>query len=170
MEIQIRHTEPNDYTAIHRILSQPRAYAGTLQMPYPSVQSWRNRLENPPEGLYSLVACVEGEVVGQISLLTNPNRARRRHVGGIGMSVHDAWQGKGVGTALMAAAVDLADNWLDLLRLELTVYVDNEPAIRLYTKFGFEIEGTLRCYAFRAGEYVDAYSMARLRAAGPRGS
>jgi RimJ/RimL family protein N-acetyltransferase len=44
-----------------------------------------------------------------------------------------------VGTALMAALVDTADNWLDLKRLELTVYVDNEPATRLCQKFGFKV-------------------------------
>ena len=36
-------------------------------------------------------------------------------------------------------------------------------AIALYKKFGFEIEGTLRRYAMRNGEYVDSYSMARLK-------
>jgi len=42
------------------------------------------------------------------------------------------------------------------------VYVDNVPAISLYKKFGFETEGTLKKYAFRAGKYVDAYTMARI--------
>ena len=85
-----------------------------------------------------------------------------RHVGSIGMAVHDDWQGRGVGTALMEAALDLADNWLNLTRVELTVYVDNAPAIALYEKFGFEVEGTHRRFAFSDGEYVDGYSMARL--------
>jgi putative acetyltransferase len=48
-----------------------------------------------------------------------------RHVGSIGMAVRDDWQGKGVGTALMEAALDLADNWLNLTRIELRVYTDN---------------------------------------------
>ena len=162
MEIEIRHAEPADYDALHAILAQPRAYTGTLQMPYPSRESWRRRLENPAEGFYSLVACVEGGVVGQLGLQV-VNRPRRRHAGTIGMSVHDDWQGKGVGSALMAAAVNLADNWLNLLRLELHVYVDNEPALHLYQKFGFEIEGRLRLYAYRNGQYVDSYAMARIR-------
>jgi L-phenylalanine/L-methionine N-acetyltransferase len=39
----------------------------------------------------------------------------------------------------MQAAVDLADKWLNLTRLELEVYTDNAPAIRLYKKFGFTV-------------------------------
>ena len=45
----------------------------------------------------------------------------------------------------------------------LRVYADNAPAIALYEKFGFEIEGTHRRFAYRNGEYVDAHIMARLR-------
>jgi putative acetyltransferase len=78
------------------------------------------------------------------------------------MSVRDDWQGRGIGTALMAAAVDLSDNWLNYTRLELTVYTDNAAALALYRRFGFEIEGTLRNYAFRGGRFIDAYTMARL--------
>jgi putative acetyltransferase len=104
-----------------------------------------------------------------VGLHTFPNRPRRRHVGAIGMSVHEGWQGRGVGTALMRASVGLADDWLNLTRLELEVYTDNEPAIRLYERFGFEREGTLRQHAFRDGRYVDSYVMARLRAPGVGG-
>lgn len=81
------------------------------------------------------------------------------------MMVRDDWQDKGAGSALMRAAVDLADKWLNLSRLELEVYTDNEPAIRLYKKFGFVIEGKLVSYAYRDGQYVDTYAMARLRPA-----
>ena len=41
--------------------------------------------------------------------------------------------------------------------------IANAVGIALYKKFGFEIEGTHRHFAFREGEYVDAYSMARVR-------
>jgi putative acetyltransferase len=63
----------------------------------------------------------------------------------------------------MAAMIDLADNWLGIHRIELSVYTDNAPAVHLYEKFGFAIEGTARQFALRGGEYVDAYYMARLR-------
>lgn len=146
-----------------RSLQAQKQYGGRCNYRSPRLKQWRKRLAEPPEGYFSLVACVEREVVGQLGLHTFPNRPRRRHVGQIGMAVRDDWQGKGVGTALMQAAVDLADNWLNLTRLELEVYTDNASAIRLYKKFGFTVEGTLAQFAFRDGEYVDSYLMARLR-------
>jgi putative acetyltransferase len=164
--LHIRRAEPDDCSAIHEIYSCPKAFAGTLQLPYPSLEYWRQRLADSESGTYSLVAVVDDRVVGLLGLHTFPNRPRRRHAATIGMGVHDEWQGKGIGTALMHAGVDLADNWLNITRLELEVYTDNEPAIRLYERFGFEREGTLRQHAFRDGRYVDSYVMARLRSSG----
>lgn len=162
MEITIRHAEPDDAVALHRIFTAPRVVEGTLQLPWQSIESWRTRLAEPREGWYGLVACIEGDVIGSLGLdaITRP---RRRHVGELGMAVRDDWQGRGVGSALLRAAIDLADNWLNLTRLELTVYTDNAAAIALYTKFGFTVEGTHRAFAFRNGQYVDAHSMARVR-------
>jgi putative acetyltransferase len=163
MTILIRAAEPDDYEGIQQIFSGPKVIWGTLQLPFPSAEMWRKRIAEPSEGTVRLVACLEQGLVGQLDILTFPNRPRRRHVGQIGMSVRDEFQGKGVGTALLQAAVDLADEWLNLLRLELEVYSDHEPAVRLYKRFGFTIEGTLIRYAYRAGQYVDVYTMARFK-------
>jgi len=159
----IRRAEPEDYRSMHQIFAGPKAFRGTLQLPFPSAELWRKRLAEPPEGTFNLLACVEDEIIGHLGLHTFPNHPRRRHAGQIGMAVRDDWHGKGAGTALMGAAVDLADKWLNLTRLELDVYTDNEPAIRLYQKFGFVIEGTLVNYAYRDGQFVDTYTMARLK-------
>ena len=163
MEIEIRHAEPGDLEAIHQIYIQPKVVWGTQQLPYSPVERQRQRLSQPQDGSYTLVACVDGEVVGHLKLWTFPDSPRRKHVGSIGMSVHDEWQGKGVGTALMKAAVDFADRWLNLSRLALSVFVDNEAGIRLYQKFGFEIEGRMRRDVYRDGRYVDIYLMGRLK-------
>jgi putative acetyltransferase len=163
MNIVIRRTEPDDYLAMWRVFAGPEVVRGTLQLPFPSTEAWRKRLAEPGDGLFSLVAIVEDEVVGQIGVHTFPNSPRRRHVGQIFMAVRDDWQAKGIGTALMQAAIDVADNWLNLSRLELEVFTDNARAVRLYQRHGFEIEGTLMRYAFRDGHLVDVYAMARLR-------
>jgi putative acetyltransferase len=63
----------------------------------------------------------------------------------------------------MKAVVELADGWLNVTRLELTVYTDNARAVALYKKFGFVLEGTHKRYALRDGRYVDAHCMARIR-------
>jgi putative acetyltransferase len=162
-EITIRRAEPEDFAGLQRIHGQPRAIWGTLQLPYPSAQAWRKRLAEQTESVYGLVACADREIVGSLGLIANDRSPRRRHVGQLGMAVHDQWQGQGIGSALLRAAIELADRWLNLSRLELTVYTDNEAAIRLYKRFAFEIEGRLRKYAFRDGAYVDAFAMARIR-------
>ncbi|UCC14263.1 MAG: GNAT family N-acetyltransferase [Gammaproteobacteria bacterium] len=162
MKIDIRHAEPGDYEALREIHSQPKVVRGTMMLPFPSVESWKKRLAEKPTSLYCLVACVDDELVGTLSL-KHETHPRRRHAGYVGMSVHDLWQGRGIGSALMEAVIELADNWLSLSRLELNVYTDNDAAIHLYEKHGFEIEGTLRDYAFRDGGFVDSYAMARIR-------
>lgn len=161
-DITIRRADIADAEALTRIFECPRVIWGTSQLPYPSAQVWRKRLEVNDEH-FRYVACVEGEVVGYLGLHLDPNRPRRKHAGGIGLAVRDDWQGKGVGTALMQAIVEMVDKWLNLTRLELEVYVDNEPALHLYKKFGFEIEGRMKQHSYRDGAYVDAYYMARLR-------
>ena len=61
----------------------------------------------------------------------------------------------------MAAMCDYSDRWVGALRVELSVYTDNARAIGLYRKFGFEIEGTMRGYAMRDGQFTDTHAMAR---------
>ena len=162
--ITVRRATTQDAAAMARILGEPGVLANLMQMPYTSEEVWAARLaENAVPGHLDLplVAELGGEVVGSCGLHPVGPAARRRHVMTLGISVAGAAQGCGVGSALMAAMCDYADRWMGVLRLELTVYADNEVAIRLYRKFGFEVEGTHRGYAMRDGAYVDAVAMAR---------
>lgn len=160
--IIIRHSEDKDITGVKAIYESEIAYGGTLQLPFPSLDRWTSRLSNLPQGCYSLVAEYEGEIVGQLGLSVCDN-PRRRHVASFGMGVKETFQGKGVGGKLIQSALMLADKWLNVQRIELEVYTDNIAAMKLYQKHGFEIEGEAKNFAFRNGEFVDVYHMARLR-------
>jgi L-phenylalanine/L-methionine N-acetyltransferase len=161
--ITIRRAEPADFEQVWRIYIEPQAYAGTLQLPFPAKELWRKRLAEFPESDFMLVACVGDEIAGNAGLHA-VRQQRRAHAMNLGLAVREEYAGRGVGSALLEAIVGIADGWLPVTRLELTVYADNAPAIALYRKFGFEIEGTHKAYALRDGRYVDAHCMARIRA------
>ena len=77
------------------------------------------------------------------------------------MGVLQAWVGRGIGRSLLEALEGWAQS-KGLHRLELMVNYNNERAIRLYEKFGFEREGVKR-HALRVdGRYIDAFYMAKL--------
>ena len=162
-DVFIRAAEPSDIEAIHEIFMCPGVTANTLQLPWRSLEWRREFIGQLQRDGHFLVGVLDGRVVGNLGLHIEQG-PRRRDVGKFGMSVHDDYQNRGIGSALMEAMIELADDWLGLRRLELEVWSDNAAAIHLYEKFGFVIEGTGRQYARRAGELIDAYYMARLRA------
>ena len=143
------------------MMGQPDIYRNLMQLPMPSEELWRKRLEAHTEPDLHLVAELAGRVVGSAGLHPAP-QLRRRHAAMMGISVEPDAQGRGVGCALMQALCNYADGWAQLLRLELTVFTDNARAIRLYERFGFRAEGTHRAYALRDGVYADVLAMARL--------
>ncbi|MGL4766820.1 MAG: GNAT family N-acetyltransferase [Formosimonas sp.] len=160
---QIRRAEPEDYAGICAIYAQPAAQHNTMQLPWPSLAQWKERLSAHNANAYVWIAVHDDEIIGHAGLWLATESPRRRHVASLGVTVHDQWQGQGVGTALMNTLLNMADQWLNLHRLELTVYEDNAPAIALYQKLGFVIEGAHRDYAFRAGQFVNACAMGRVR-------
>ena len=159
-DILIRPVEPEDWPDVAEIFNQPGVIAGTLQTPFRSKAFQKKRLEENPPHRTHLGAEIGGKLVGTAALMRL--ELRRSHVGTVGMGVHDAYQGRGAGGALLAALLQMADRWLGLTRVELTVYADNARAIGLYEKFGFVREGLHRAFALRDGVFVDALAMARM--------
>ena len=102
----------------------------------------------------TLVALAAGEVVGHIFVIESGFG-----FGEIGMMVARDWRGRGVGSALVAAAIEWGrENGLH--KLTLSVFPHNEAAIRLYRKFGFAEEGRREKQIRRAnGEIWDLIEM-----------
>ena len=161
MEIIIRPTELKDIDGLCELYHQPQAQAQTLQLPLPSPTLWEKRISSKPDNVYSYVALIDNKVVGNIGFeqMTHP---RTRHVAHFGMGVHDDYHGRGIGSKLIETVIELADNWLNVRRIEIDAFVDNDAALSLYKKFGFVIEGEAIDSAFRHGEYVNTYFLARI--------
>lgn len=165
-ELTIRAFEPNDAEALARMMQQASIIAGTCRTPHESVAMNATRFLAADPQRRTLVATMDGRTIGSLSLYFEPT-GRRRHSASIGMMVDENFQGRGVGSALLDAAITLAERWMHVQRLELEVHVDNTRALGLYGSRGFTIEGVARAYTLRDGLLVDAFRMARIGTALP---
>ena len=104
------------------------------------------------------VADDDGVVVGRLSVARDQHPASR-HVADLGLMVAATHRRRGIGTALLHAAVDWAKH-AGVRKLELHVFPYNTGAIKLYEQFGFVEEGYRRGHYRRGDEYVDAILMA----------
>lgn len=102
----------------------------------------------------TLVAVGGGSIVGELRV--EPSRFG---FGELGMMVAADWRGRGVGSALVAAAIEWARTH-GLHKLSLSVFPHNDAAIALYRKFGFVEEGRRRRHFRRtSGEVWDLIDM-----------
>ncbi len=160
MSITIRATHPDDYPQISEIYAHESVISNTSQIPHREEAFWRQYRDKLGDGAVTLVALIDKRVVGHMSIVMDA-RPRRRHTAWFGIAVHIDYHSRGVGRALMTELLHQADNWLNITKLELGVFTDNERAIELYRRFGFKEEGRLVDDIFKDGAYVDTLLMAR---------
>lgn len=158
----IRSAEPDDAARISALIGQPGVFEGLLQTPDAANASRLEYHQKVEPHACRLVAVAGDEIVGSAGLHTMGPGLRRMHVRSLGIGVATAWQGRGVGRALLTRLLDWADNWAGVLRVELHVHADNERAMALYQSMGFVQEGHHKAYSLKNGRYVDTFSMARL--------
>jgi putative acetyltransferase len=163
--LKLRALRVSDVEQFHAMWQLPAVVNGNPHVPFQTLASSREYLEKLAAPEIAIAATVGDTLVGEAEF--TPFKGRRAHAASIGIGVHDAWHRRGIGSALMAELLDLADNWLGLRRLELHVFADNHAALALYRKFGFEIEAHQRGAVLRRGVLIDCYFMARLREAPP---
>jgi putative acetyltransferase len=167
MNFFIRPIDIGDGKGINKLRRMPGVFENILGIPSERVKRNEDFIINMDSNHHQFVAVTkdksgEDSIIGTAGLVVNANH-RTRHSGGIGIMIHKDYQNMGVGTALMQAIIDIADNWLMLIRVELSVFEDNERAIHLYEKFGFEKEGLKRFAGIRKGKYENEYLMARIK-------
>lgn len=162
MEIEIRPIRSSDAADISRLRRTPGVFENTLGLPSTRVEESEKYLSGLGNSDFLFAATVDGVFAGYAGLHVN-GHPRLSHSGSLGILVDVPYQGMGIGRRLMTQLLDIADNWLMLVRVELTVFTDNERAVALYKKMGFVEEGIKRYAAKRGGIYTDEYIMARYR-------
>lgn len=161
----IRPVRKEDAEGLNEMRRTPEVAYNMLAIPSERIQGTEDFIAGLGPNSHQFAAVTAGgreKAIGMVGLNVSAS-PRLRHSASLGIMVHQDYQNQGVGAALMRTALDLADNWLMLVRVELGVYTDNERAIHLYEKMGFEVEGTRRKAAIRNGTYVDELVMGRIR-------
>lgn len=166
MDFYIRPICIGDGKGINDLRRMPGVFENILGIPSERIKRNEDYIVSMDNNIHQFVAVTKDDsgkdiIIGTAGLSIFAN-SRLRHSASIGIMIHKDYQNKGVGSKLMEAIIDIADNWLMLIRVELSVFVDNEKAINLYKKYNFEVEGIKKKAAIRSGEYVDELMMARI--------
>lgn len=118
------------------------------------VERWLSNLQN----LLVLVGLYDDKIVGHAQVYKLPH-PRRKGKGDLVIYLHQDFHNVGLGTAMLAMLIELAKKE-GLHRIGLSVIADNKPAIRLYQKVGFKIEGVMKdSYFGEDGKYHDELEM-----------
>ncbi len=164
--LTIRGQRSDDLEQLFSLLNTDSVVLNSFELPYGTEDAFRDRYTNPPAGTHTLVAETglpsgRKRLIGVARLCTT-SRRRRFHSAELSLIVHPDYQQTPDEAALLRAALDLADNWLGLRRIEVVIFTDQTARLVLLEQHDFEREATMRRYAVRGGVYADAYLMARL--------
>ena len=164
MTFVVREAEPRDAAELKElgdaVAAEPEGWLATLN-------GWRSAADERrylravrryPDAAVFVAEAEDGRVVGRLSIARDQHPASR-HVADLGLMVDSAYRRRGIGRALLTAAVEWARG-SGVRKLELHVFPWNEAAIALYEDFGFVREGYRRNQYRRGDEYVDAILMA----------
>ena len=105
-----------------------------------------------------LLAMDGGEIAG-IGTIHSGNKIKSRHQGELGIVVAKKYHGLGIGKELMNNLIEFCRNNGVTTRIQLDTRCDNEVAVSVYEKLGFEIEGRLPNTTLIDGTYYDLYVM-----------
>jgi RimJ/RimL family protein N-acetyltransferase len=149
---------------MHKLTNEPDINLpwspGEFQLTVEDERAFLERYVTNPRACW-LLATLGNEIAGSAEVKCY-ERSGLRHMAVLGMSVGQAHRGKGVGDKLMSGLISWAERVDDLKRIELWVFARNTPAINLYLKHGFKIEGKRTAAINKDGEYLDDYLMARI--------
>ncbi|HXM18287.1 MAG TPA: GNAT family protein [Candidatus Tumulicola sp.] len=158
--IRLRPLEPGDVRMLQRWVntSPARDFIFTrLPLSREQEQEWLARAASDPKTPTYIIQTLRGKDIGVTGLVIDGARAT------LGISIFErSYWNKGCGTDAVRTLIDGAFRALPLVRIELTVLVDNARAIACYERAGFAREGVLRRLVYRDGKPTDMLLMSAL--------
>ncbi|MDH5481662.1 MAG: GNAT family N-acetyltransferase [Candidatus Bathyarchaeota archaeon] len=130
-------------------------------MTFCSREDWNEAIKDikSNKGLI-IVAQVDANIVG-MATLARGRLEKNKHTAHLGIGILKEFGGIGIGTAMINYLMEWARKQEGLEKIALTVFSTNEPAINLYRKFGFVMEGINEKQYKIEGKYVDDIIMGR---------
>ena len=161
-ELAIRPLHRDDGPAIYRLLHDSQQVGDLPFIPGTELTQILAWLAKRDPGIHRYVALDDRGIAGFL-ILTQYMRPRLNHSGNIVMATRSHHQYMKTRQAIMTTALDLADNWLNLNRLEIEVASEDRANIDYFESIGFIVEGTRLKVIFRERKWIDQVLMARLR-------
>lgn len=109
-----------------------------------------------------MLAAFDGDrIVGNVAISPAGERYKIRHRANLGIAIVQEYCNCGLGSILMREGITFAGE-AGYEQVELGVFADNEPALRLYHKCGFWDTGRIpRAFHLPDGSYIDEIQMVK---------
>lgn len=157
----IRSLKQSDIEELNKIRRSKGVFETILSLQDETLCETKAYFLDNLDNAHTFIAESERIIVGYIKLVIDDEK-RKKHKARISIAIHPDYQGNGIGSRLFKEIIDLAENWLMLRKLELTVLEKNQKGIDLYKKYGFEIEGVSREDTVVNGRYENVIHMGML--------
>jgi len=159
----LRAPEPSDadaYLAFRNDLGAAGDLIGFVRgVPAHKVREWIAGIENRATITLTAVLLSEQRPVGYVNVYDLEPVSGTCEMGLAVFAAED--RGKGYGRRIIGLTLDYLRGWLNIRKVSMTVLADNKPAIALYEKCGFAVEGTLKDHYYIDGAYRSALVMAK---------
>ncbi|MGO4870836.1 MAG: GNAT family N-acetyltransferase [Roseiarcus sp.] len=160
--LRIRLRDDRDSSDLLELFNEERfLHYASARGPFASIDELQHWLANIAcSNKFEIVGVIAGKTIGFGGLYVMGDGLN--HSAWILLGVRESFQARGIGARLLRMLMATASTMMGLRRVQLTVFGDNDPAIKLYRRFGFEVEGRHRDFVRRGGGFVDALTMAKL--------
>ncbi|BAI62083.1 GCN5-related N-acetyltransferase family protein [Methanocella paludicola SANAE] len=150
-ELMIDEMRPEDWESVARIYGEGIDTGNsTFEQSVPTYERW---ISAHLEG-FSIVARENGEVLGWAALSPVSARQVYRGVAELSLYVGEKHRGKGVGSALMGAMIELSEK-KGIWTLQGGTFPENTASLALQKKFGFREVGTRERLGRMSGRWRD---------------